>query len=383
MYFVVDLTALGLALLFLIVYSFIRRQQKNVQPPALLFSDLTDLKASNTGWKVHYANLPTILKRLALVCFLIAFIDPHLNSPPITAHTNKGKPRRLATEGSAIFFILDQSGSMSEQIVKTSGSEVTGFASKIELLREVTKEFIEGDPENELPGLDTDLVGLVIFARTAHVISPLTLDHEMILNELSKLTIVKDKSQDGTAIGYAIFKTAHVMAATKRFGEELASKAKPAYEIKGSTMILVTDGFQDPNPEDKNNQWRVMGIEEAAKYAKEQGIHLYIINIDPTIESEEYAPQRRLMIRAAELTGGKFYPDPDPAKLKDIYAEIDRLEKFTLPEQQYLEPQQSKFNTAAPAPIRTLSLYPFFLGIGMFLILMAILLETTSLRRVP
>ena len=175
------------------------------------------------------------------------------------------------------------------------------------------------------------MIGLVAFARTVQILAPLTLDHKLLLDKLGKLNVIGIEDQDGTAIGYAIYKTANLIATTRHFAEDLRGKGKPAYDIKDAVMILVTDGMQDPNPLDERNRYRWMDPEQAAAFAKEQNIHLYVVNVDPEFSKPEWEANRNQMKRAAEVTGGRFYPVNATSKLSEIYKEIDALTKSTLP----------------------------------------------------
>src|SRR5205807_5362083 len=101
---------------------------------------------------------------------------------------------------------------------------------------------------------------------------------------------------------------ASLIAATRHYGEELmGEEGRSAYHIKNAIIILVTDGFQAAHPDDKNHQYRNMSVEAAAQFAKEHDVRVYVINVDPSFATEEFAPHRRLMERITTLTGGKFY----------------------------------------------------------------------------
>src|SRR5262249_21734707 len=125
--------------------------------------------------------------------------------------------------------------------------------------------------------------------------------------------------------------TAQIIAATKQYAEKLPKEEKPAYNIKSWAMILVTDGLQDPSEKDKGKKFRTMDIPEAASYAKNLGIHLYIVNVDPELGSAKYAPNLHQMQRAAESTGGKFFLASSSSSLGEIFQSIDQLEKSRLP----------------------------------------------------
>lgn len=348
-----DWTAVGISLLIIAILYFFGRLISSPSP-YLYFSSLASLETKQSG-REAWILLPRRLQWFSLACFLLAFADPQLKltrpqkSSSTAAHS-------LPTEGIALYLVLDQSGSMKEP---------ADGISKIELLRQVTEQFIQQESSN--------LIGLIAFARIPHVLAPLTLDQETLLNQVHQLDVVKDKNQDGTGIGYAIFKTANLIAATRHFAQELRNKEKPPYEIKGSAMIIVTDGLQDPNPLDKGNRLRTMDLDEAAAYAKSQGIRVYLVNIDPSISGPDFAPHRRLMTRITEMTGGRFYLVSQPQDLQGIYQDISQLEKGLI----YPPNQQSA------EQIPTFPLYPFILTIGLISLLSSMILETTFLRTVP
>ncbi|MBA3815134.1 MAG: VWA domain-containing protein [Parachlamydiaceae bacterium] len=332
------------------------------------------------NWRVGLAPWINYLKWLGLASFLIAFVDAHLF---ISKHSDKNlEPPNLhpfPTEGIAIYLLLDQSGSMSEEVPIYSSNGPRKSMTKISLLKQVTQQFVVGDPALGLAGRSNDLIGLISFARGAEVMSPLTLDHQEILNQLSHFKAVANRDEDGTAIGYAIYKAASLIAATRHYSQELVGKGKPAYTIKNSVIILVTDGLQDPNPLDQGKRLRNIDIPDAAAYAKQQGIRLYIVNVEPKITTEEFAPNRRQMQRAAEITGGQLLVVNNTTNLEDIYQEIDRLEKSELP-----TPFQKDFNKKdRPDIYRRVSLYPFLIALGLFFLLGGIILESTLFRRIP
>lgn len=374
-FFEIDWIAFGIALAFLIALFFAWKWSRTYPDPQLYFSDLANLKTSPPGWRVQYAALPRWLEQSALALFLLAFIDPHLQ---IAKNAQLPASQQISSEGIAIYLVLDQSGSMKEKLSGViDGKTVT--LPKIDLLKEKTAEFIRGNPQLGLKGRPNDLIGLVSFARSAKVLSPLTLDHDYLLKQLAALNVVQDKSQDGTGIGYAIFKTANLIAATRYYSQELAKAGNVDYEIKSAIMIVVTDGLQDPNPLDQGNRLRTLGLQEAAEYAKEKNIRVYIINIDPMFETKEFDPHRRLMQRIAELTGGKFYLKSSQ-NLLQIYEEIDNLEKSTLPD---TGDKQERPKDKQPDLYRRISFYPYLIGLGIILLLLSITLNATLFKRVP
>lgn len=366
----------GLCLLVLssaVLFFFLWRWRRSFLEPSFYFSDITIF--SSRGLRTRAAALPMILIWMALIAFSLAFIDPRVF---IDRQGTNAMADQMPIEGIAIYLVLDQSGSMKEKVVVELPSGQLETISKIDLLKKVSKQFIEGDKSLGLKGRSNDMLGLVYFARAAQVMAPLTLDHRTILEELNKFDAVKNRSEDGTSIGYAIYKTANMIASTKHFAQELIERGEPAYTIKSSVIILITDGLQDPNPLDKGKRLRNMDVPEAAEYAKEQGVRLYIVNVEPKLGTEEFAPYRHIMQRAAEATGGKFFMVDNASSLQKIYREIDQLERSALPEMDQLGQKDKR-----PDLYSRVSFYPYLVAIGLFCLFVSILLQATLLRRVP
>lgn len=375
--FAIDWIPLFIAAATAIVLTVMQRAVPLFEKPHIAFSS-TDFSNPQT-WISRWHKLPEILLWTAFALFSLAWIDPRFyveKKPSATSNESIPlPPSQQPVEGIAIYLILDQSGSMRESVPTGRRREEV----KIDLLKEVTKKFIQGDASTALQGRPNDMIGLVSFARGATVLSPLTLDHQAVLQELSNLAPVAEREQDGTSIGYAIFKTANLIAATRHYAEALVTKGEPAYTIKNSVMILITDGMQDPNPLDKGKRLRNIDVPEAAAYAKEQGIKLYIINVEPKLSTENFAPYRRVMQRAAESTGGRFFMIDQTGSLDRIYREIDLLEKSSLP----AEVRPPADFDRLPDRYQRLSLYPYLIALGLLSLLASILLQTTVMRRTP
>lgn len=285
--------------------------------------------------KLRFSLLPQLLWIATGVLLVIALFN--FTKPPRRDHPLVPPP---PNEGQAVYLVLDQSGSME--------------GSKIQALKKVAGAFVVSRP--------SDLIGVVAFARTATVLTPLTLDHTLVLDALNHLDVVKNPAQNGTAIGYAIYKTANLIAATRQF-------MQGKYRLKGAVIILVTDGLQDPNALDNNNPLRSQDIPEGAAFAKEQNIHLYMINVEPTMSLDQYAAHRSQMRKAAESTGGQFYLADTPDVLADVFKSISSLEKTTLPPPPVYPPGES---TA-----------PLFIAWAVVVMLAAIILQTTVFKRFP
>lgn len=368
MNFSIDFTAttvlLSMVCLFIIMKKFFFSQ---LISPSFAYSRLSDLKMQT--WRSQWANFPNILLRAALISFMIAFVDPHFLSPKIPPnHSKNNSAPSRPTEGLAIYLVLDRSGSMAESVQ----SQIDGqsqLISKMNLLKKMTQEFIIAHP--------SDLIGLVSFARVPRVLVPLTLDRDALLKQLNQIQVAKSPEEDGTAMGYAIYKTANLLSATRHFANELNQKEKPPYKIKSAIIIVVTDGFQDPSRLDEGNRLRTLELDDAAAFAKNENIRLYVVGIDPVLAKGQYAPQRRQLQTLTSQTGGRFYLVNDAQELKDIYRAIDKLEKGTIS-----QPSQRHVHDAKSAYTR-FSLYPFFLWAGICFLFLALILRSTLFRVVP
>lgn len=369
MHFAIDYTAAGILLGILILIGSLKIFffSRSITP-SLAFSRLADLNQSS--WRSRLAFLPTKLHLASLICFMIAFIDPHFLFPKPSLSQKQNLPsHETPTEGIAIYLVLDQSGSMAESVEATGEEGHRKLIPKIDLLKRVTKQFILAHP--------SDLIGLVSFARVPRVLVPLTLDRDTLLHQLDQIQVVKNPDQDGTAMGYAIYKTANLLAATRHFANDLQQEGKPPYTIKSAIIIVVTDGFQDPSRLDYGNRLRTMELDDAAAYAKKEKIRLYVVNIDPALSTAQYAPQRRQLQAITTLTGGQFYLVSDSQGLQDIYAAIDQLEKGTISQETQLKALDTK------SSYTRFSLYPFFILLGIGSLFLSLFLDSTLLRRIP
>ncbi|MFD0895755.1 VWA domain-containing protein [Luteolibacter ambystomatis] len=183
---------------------------------------------------------------------------------------------------------------------------------RIDAAKSVVKDFITGRPD--------DRMGLVVFAGKPYKVSPITLDHQWLLNGLSDLHLggpndprgrIGTIEEQGTAIGSALAASALRL---------------DARDAKSKVIILVTDGA--------NNSGKIAPL-EAAEHAKTLGIKIYTVAIG-TPEGRVAGNVQRFprqefdlptLQKIAEMTGGGHYYAQTFSKLKDYFKDIDRLEK--------------------------------------------------------
>lgn len=368
MHFSIDFFAFGILFTGLLTAGLLKHFVfRHTRSPSFAFSRLKDLKLSS--WRSRLAAYPRKLHLAALLFFMAAFIDPHflyLKTP--ISDQNRKPLHELPTEGIAIYLALDQSGSMAELVKATDDQGNSVRIPKINLLKQVTKQFILAHP--------SDLIGIAAFARVPRILVPLTLDQSTLLKQLDQIQVVSNPQEDGTAIGYAIFKTANLIAATRHFANDLQQQGRPPYTIKSAVIIVVTDGFQDPSRLDYGNRLRTLELDDAAAYAKSVGVHLYVVNIDPALATSKYAPQRRQLQTITGITGGKFYLVDDSNDLQAIYDDISRLEKGAIN-------REAKLHETRESAFTRFSLYPFLIALGLCCLFSSLMLESIFLREVP
>lgn len=251
----------------------------------------------------------------------------------------------VETSGIDILLAIDVSGSMKALDFELDGKQV----SRLEAVRAVVGEFVEAR--------QGDRIGLVAFAGRPYLVSPLTLDHDWLLQNLERLQT--GLVEDGTAIGSAL------AAGTNRLRDR---------EAKSRIVILLTDGV--------NNAGKISPL-MAADAARALGLKAYTILAGrggevPVPVTDRFGRQRVVTMRVdvdedtlaemAEITGGRFFRATDTDSLTEIYSEIDAMEKTTATLQ--------KFE-------RYRELYPWVLLAALALLAGERLLDETRFRRLP
>jgi Ca-activated chloride channel family protein len=251
----------------------------------------------------------------------------------------------VETSGIDIVLAVDVSGSMEAMDFTLDGKP----ADRLAVVRSVVDRFIAARPN--------DRIGLVAFAGRPYLVSPLTLDHDWLRQNLDRLQV--GVVEDGTAIGSGI------AMSVNRLREQAA---------KSRIVILLTDGV--------NNAGKV-SPDTAAEAARALGVKVYTIAAGT--EGEAPIPVkdrfgRRQMVMAkvdvdeaalqqvAQATGAKSYRATDTDSLRRIYQEIDTLEKSTITAKKFEQYRE---------------LYPWALIAGLVLLLLERTLAQTRLRRLP
>ena len=244
-----------------------------------------------------------------------------------------------STEGIDIMLSMDISGSMLAQDLKPN---------RLEAAKDVAASFINGRPN--------DNIGLVVFSAESFTQCPLTTDHAVLLNLFKD--IQSGMIQDGTAIGLGL--------------ANAVSRIKDS-QAKSKVIILLTDG--------SNNAGEIAPV-TAAEIAKTFGVRVYTIGVGTqgmapypfqTAFGVQYQNipveiDEATLKQIAAITGGQYFRATDNASLKEIYAEIDQMEKTKISVQEFSKKQEEYKNWAL---------------LVFALLLIEILLRNTLLRNIP
>lgn len=275
----------------------------------------------------HTGGLLTLLSLLALALLIGALARPQFGR----GHTE------VEASGIDIMLAIDVSSSMEALDFELNGER----ANRLEAVKETVSRFIEARPN--------DRIGLVAFAGRPYLVSPLTLDHDWLLQRLNAVKI--GQVEDGTAIGSAIASAATHLSDT---------------EAKSRIMIVLTDGM--------NNAGKASPM-TAAEAVKTLGIKAYTIGAGtrgeaPIPVEDVFGRQALRMARVdidedtlteiAEMTGGNYFRATDTESLAKIYAQIDQLETTTRKMKKYEEVDD--LFTFAAIPGAALMLVSFGLG---------------------
>jgi Ca-activated chloride channel family protein len=240
---------------------------------------------------------------------------------------------------------LDVSGSMQALDFLVDNRRV----NRIQVVKSVVSKFIEERP--------SDRIGLIAFAGAPYLVSPITLDHDWLQQNLERVNI--GATDDGTAIGSAI------AAAVNRL------RPTPA---KSKVVILLTDGV--------NNTGKISPL-AAAEAAKALGVKVYTIGVGvrgkaPIPVKDELGNMHMVMAQVdvdektlqavANLTGVRFYRATDTDSLEKIYEQINLLEKTAQTVQKFEHVEE---------------LYPWALIPALGILGLGLALQQTRLRRLP
>ena len=237
-----------------------------------------------------------IFRMIALTLLIIALARPQVIDISTRVKNNRGID---------IIMAIDVSASMLAKDLRPN---------RLEALKDVASNFIKSRV--------TDRIGLVEYAGESYTKTPITSDKSIILRSLKEIeynTII----EGGTAIGMGLATSVNRIKDSKAISK---------------VVILLTDGV---------NNAGFIDPQTASELALEYGIKTYTIGLGTNgmalspvalrngvfqygriqVEIDE-----KLLKEIAEVTGGKYFRATNNRKLKEIYKEIDALEKTEVEE---------------------------------------------------
>lgn len=293
------------------------------QPPAFVYSSVQLLRAVTNITRARSGGFLAALRWLVLALFIVALAQPRLTRFDTTKATASGVD---------IVVAFDMSFSMTAVDFEIRGRPVDRFT----MAREVLKQFIDKRPN--------DRIGLVVFGSDAYIASPLTLDHDFLLQNLNRLYLRAIDGQQ-TAIGSGL------TTAVNRL-RDLKAKSK--------LVILMTDG--------QNNAGKVSPL-TAAEAAHALNIKVYTIGVGRRTDGRRPEEiDEPTLIKIAESTGGKYYRADNTERFQQIYAEIDQLEKTEAEVKKMAHHKE---------------LFGWFIAVGLAVLLTEVTLGQTAFRRLP
>jgi len=280
--------------------------------------------------RVYLRHVPFVLRILTLTLLIVILARPQ--------STNRWQNESV--EGIDIMLVLDISGTM-----------MAGDFSpnRIEASKDVASSFIAGRPN--------DRIGIVLFGGESFTQCPLTTDHAVLINLLHEVNvgIIEDQT---TAIGLGLAN------AVKRLKDSGA---------KSRVVILVSDGV--------NNAGSVDPL-TAAEIAKTFGIRVYTIGVGTRgmapypvkdgfgnifYRQMEVEIDEDILRQISSMTNGEYFRATNNQKLREIYSEIDHLEKSKINVKQYSRKYEK---------------YRIFAFAALILLILEILIRNTVLRTI-
>jgi Ca-activated chloride channel homolog len=309
---------------------------KRGEPPAFIYSSVQLVRGLLHVSRTRSGSFLSTLRWFALALFIVALAQPRLTK----------SETKVSASGVDIVVALDMSGSMISEDFEVHSQRVNRF----NMARAVLEKFIEKRPN--------DRIGLVVFATDPYIATPLTLDHDFLMENLDRLQI-GTIDENRTAIGSAL------STAVNRL-RELKSKSK--------IVILMTDG--------QNNSGKIAPV-TAAEAAQALGVKVYTIGVGmrgmapmPVFFGRQRVGERMEPVdidedtlqKIAQMTGGKYYRADNSEHFQAIYAEIDKLEKTEKEVKKYSHHRE---------------LFAWAIMPGLALVLLETLLRHTLFRRLP
>lgn len=271
----------------LLVYLLIPARAQNTQV-ALYFPHVNQLQKGDKPAKRNSIG-KYFLMSMAWIALVVAAARPMWFGEPIS----------IPTEGRDLMLAVDLSGSMQQTDMRVNGRQV----DRLEMVKSVMDSFIERRVG--------DRIGLILFADTAYLQTPLTFDRATVKQLLgeSVIGLVGDSTAIGDAIGLAV----------KRFSQK---------ERSNRVLVLLTDG--------RNTAGNIT-VDQALDLAVSNKVTVYSIGVgaEEQVQNSFFGQRRinpsmdldeRTLIEISRKTGGEYFRARSAQELDQIYTLLDVLE---------------------------------------------------------
>ena len=287
------------------------------------------LKKAGRSYKYYLRHGLFGFRMLAIALLIVALARPQSSK----------SWQDVTTRGIDIVLALDISSSMLARDFNPN---------RLEASKDIAIDFISGRPNDRL--------GLVVFAGESFTQCPLTTDHSVLINLFED--IESGMVDDGTAIGMGL------ATAVNRLKDS---------DAKSKVVILLTDGV--------NNRGSIAPA-TAAEIAQTFDVRVYTIGVGsqgtaPYPVNTPYGVQYRKMEveideqvlqQIATGTNGEYFRATNNQKLKNIYKQIDQLEKSRIEVKEYSEKKEE---------------FVWFALVAGLLLLLELFMRSVVLRSIP
>lgn len=265
------------------------------------FSSLRAFRDQGGNYRNLLRHLIFALRMLVIALVILIIARPQ--------STNRWQ--NVTTEGIDIMIALDISSSMLAQDLRPN---------RLEASKNVAIEFVSGR--------ETDRMGLVVYSGESFTQCPLTTDHAVLINLFRD--IESGMIEDGTAIGMGLANAINRLKDSK---------------AKSKVIILLTDGV--------NNRGAIAPL-TAAEIARTFGIRVYTIGVGTMgmaqvpvqtpygirYQNAKVEIDEQTLRQIAEVTEGRYFRATDNEKLREIYREIDQMEKSRIDVKEYSKQEE-------------------------------------------
>lgn len=325
-----------LILPYIIWYVLFRKKKE----PTIRMADTFAFQYASRSWKVILMPIQLVLRILAFTFLVIALARPQ-------THDNM---QNESIEGIDIMLAMDVSTSMLAEDLRDDSHHIQ---NRIEAAKNVAAEFISGRPN--------DNIGLTIFAGEAFTQCPMTIDHASLLSLLQNVRTdiaARGLIEDGTAIGMGL--------------ANAVSRLKDS-KAKSKVVILLTDGSNnrgDLSPMTSAEIAKSLSIRVYTVGVGSNGTARYPLNVGGRVQYIQMPVEidTQTLTDIAKTTNGQFYRAKNAEELRQIYHEIDKLEKSKIEVQKYSRRYED---------------YQRYALAAVAFLLLEILLRITIFRRIP